>query len=74
VEKRALAWWFLAEHVCARLASPKIDVAGADREIEALLRASWLWSRGDAAVTLLHAAWLDSRSRRLIRWASRRCS
>jgi hypothetical protein len=72
VEKRVFAWWFLAERVCARLASPKTDVAGADREIEALLHASWLWSRVEAVVAILHSAWLDSRSRRLIRWAAGR--
>jgi len=72
VEKRAFAWWFLAEHVCARLAYPKTDVAGADREIEALLHASGLWSRVEAVVAILHTAWLESRSRRLIRWAASR--
>jgi hypothetical protein len=72
VEKRAVAWWFLAERVCARLAYPKTDVPGADREIEALLHASWLWSRVEAVVAILHTAWLESRSRRLIRWAASR--
>jgi len=72
VEKRAFAWWFLAERVCARLAYPKTDVAGADREIEALLHASGLWSRVEAVVAFLHTAWLESRSRRLIRWAASR--
>jgi hypothetical protein len=72
VAKHAFAWWLLAERVCSRLTSPKTDVAGADREIEALLHASWLWSRVEAVVAILHTAWLESRSRRLIRWAASR--
>jgi len=72
VEKRTTAWWFLAEHVCARLTSPKTDVSQSDLEIEALLRASWLWSRGEGVAATLHAAWLDSWSRRVVRWAASR--
>jgi hypothetical protein len=72
VKQRTFAWWRLAEHVCASLASPKTDVAVADAAIEALLRSSWSWSRGEALASRVHAAWLDSMSRRLIRWAASR--
>jgi len=72
MERRTFAWWRLAEMVGARLASPRTDITEADREVEALFRASWLWRRGDAIVSALHAAWRDSRSRRLIRWTAGR--
>jgi len=58
--------------VTARLALPRTDIAEADREVEALFRASWLWRRGDAFVAALHEAWRDSRSRRVIRWIAAR--
>jgi len=72
VSKRTTAWWLLAQHVCARLTSPSTDVSEADREIEAMLRASWLWSRTEGVAATLHAAWLDSWSRRAVRWAASR--
>jgi hypothetical protein len=72
--KHTTAWWFLAESVCERLSTPKTDVADADRQIEALVRGSWLWSRGDALVSRLRAASLDSWSRRLVGWAAGRSS
>jgi hypothetical protein len=72
VQIRTTAWWFLAEQVCARLTSPRTDVSEADLEIEALLRGSWLWSRSEAFAATLHAAWLDSWSRRVVRWAASR--
>jgi hypothetical protein len=65
--KRILSWWLLAEEFCARVTAPKTDIETVDREIEAILRASWLWSRGESFVHKVHAAWLDSRCRRLIR-------
>jgi hypothetical protein len=72
VAKRATAWFVVAEHTCGLLASPKTALDEADRRVEALLYASRLWSLGEAVVATLHAAWLDSWSRRLIRWAAGR--
>jgi hypothetical protein len=64
-----LAWWLLAEGVCARVAAPKTDIETADREIEAILRDSWVWSRAESFASKVHAAWLGSRCRRLARIA-----
>jgi hypothetical protein len=62
---RIRTWLRLAEDLCARVAAPATDVANADREVEALLRASWLWSRGEIVVSKIQTAWLDSRCRRI---------
>jgi hypothetical protein len=59
-------WWRLAEDLCARAAAPKTDVACADREVEEILRGSWLWSRLESFVGRVHAAWLASRCRRIV--------
>jgi hypothetical protein len=58
---RATAWWFLAEEVCGRITTPKIDVTAVDREVEALIRESWLWSRARLLAWKVEAAWHDSR-------------
>jgi hypothetical protein len=60
---RATAWWFLAEEVCRRITTPKIDVTAVDREVEALIRESWLWSRAQSFALKVEAAWHDSRCR-----------
>ena len=60
------SWWLLAERVCARVAAPATDVANADREVEALLHASWSWSRGETFVRKVHAAWIESRCRKMV--------
>jgi hypothetical protein len=65
--RRASAWWLLAEEVCGKIATPKVDVAAADAEVEALLRDSWLWSCGESVASKLQAAWVDSRCRVLLR-------
>jgi hypothetical protein len=67
--RRFRTWWSLAEELCGRIAAPKVDIANADREIEAILRVSWLWSRAESFVGKVHAAWLASRCRRLARMA-----
>ena len=67
--KRLAAWWFGAERACAALFEPRIDVSASDREIEALLHASWIVSIGESLAARLHAAWLDSRCRSLLRVA-----
>jgi hypothetical protein len=59
-------WGAIAEDACARLSQPPVDVATADRDVEALIRRSWLWSRVDGFASIAHAAWLDSACRRLI--------
>src|ERR1700687_1576167 len=63
VVRRIFAWWFVAERVWAQVALPKTDVAAGDRDVEAVLRASWLWSCGESFAAKVHAAWLDSRCR-----------
>jgi hypothetical protein len=60
-------WLRLAEDLCGRVAAPATDVANADREVEALLRASWSWSRGQTLVRKVKAAWIESRCRRIAR-------
>jgi hypothetical protein len=68
--KRLGEWWFAAERVCAALFEPRIDVSTSDREIEALLRGSWLGSGAESLVARFRAAWLDSRCRSLLRAAT----
>ncbi len=63
---RLRTWWSLAETLCSGVAAPKTDIARADREVEAIFRASWLWSCGGSFVAKVHAAWLDSRCRWLL--------
>jgi hypothetical protein len=65
--RRAWAWWLLAEEVCGKITAPKVDVAAADAEVEALIRGSWLWSCGESVAAKLQAAWRDSRCRILLR-------
>jgi hypothetical protein len=72
-ESRALAWWFVAHRLCAQLSSP-IDPAVADREVEALWRASWLARRAEGILGTCQAAWLDSRCRRVVQWLAGRPS
>jgi hypothetical protein len=67
-ESRALAWWSVAQRLCAQLSSPTTDLEVADREVEALWRASWLTRRGTGSVGSCQAAWLDSRCRRVVQW------
>jgi hypothetical protein len=64
--ERLRTWWLLGEELCRRLVAPKSDIANSDREIEAILRDSWLWSCGESFVGKVHAAWLESRCRRLV--------
>ena len=65
---RTWAWWLLAEQLCGRITAPAIDVAAADRAVEALIRDSWLWSRGQSLASIVQAAWLDSSCRAFVRW------
>jgi len=65
---RTWAWWLLAERFCGGIATPAIDVAAADRAVEALIRDSWLWSCGQSFGSNVHAAWLDSTCRVFVRW------
>jgi hypothetical protein len=67
--KGLAAWWDLIERACGSVFEPRIDVSASDREIEALLRASWIGSIGESLASTLHAAWLDSRCRSLLRAA-----
>jgi hypothetical protein len=64
-------WWLLAERFCSRITTPAIDVAAADRAVEALLRDSWLWSRGQSLASKVQAAWLDSICLAFVRWLTR---
>ena len=66
---RLAACWALAGRACASLFEPRTEVNVADREVEALLRASWIGSTSESFVAKLHAAWLDSRCRSLLRAA-----
>jgi len=66
---RLRTWWSLGEELCRRPAAPACDVANSDREIEAIVRASWLWSCGESVVDKVRAAWIDSHCRRLMRSA-----
>jgi hypothetical protein len=63
---KRLRWWYLAEAMCASLTVPKRDIAAADRDVEALLRASWLWRCGELSGARIGAAWRDSMCRRLV--------
>jgi hypothetical protein len=65
--RRATAGWFLAEEVCGRITTPKIDVTVVDREIQALIRESWLGSRAELFASKVEAAWHDSRCRLCLR-------
>ena len=67
--RRLVAYWALAGRACASLFEPRTDVNASDRDIEALLRASWIGSTSELLVAKLHAAWLDSRCRSLLRAA-----
>jgi len=60
-------WWRAAERVCAALAAPQTDIAASDRDVEALLRESWLWRRGESFSARIGAAWRDSTCRRVVR-------
>jgi hypothetical protein len=71
---RIRTWWLLAEALCARVSTPQTDIVNADRQIEAILRGSWLWSRAESLVWKIHAAWLDSRLRRLLSYVNARVS
>jgi hypothetical protein len=70
VMKGPAAWFAVAEQLCARIAAPRVDVRAVDSEVEALVRDSWLWSRGAAFASSVRAAWLASRCRRFLRWAA----
>ena len=65
--RRVWAWWFLAEQVCGTLTAPKIDAVAADREVEALIRESWLSSCAESFTAKIRAAWLDSTCRVSVR-------
>jgi hypothetical protein len=65
---RTWAWWQLAEQFCRRITTPKIDVTAADREVDALIRDSWLWSCGQSFASKVQAAWLDSTCRVFAGW------
>jgi hypothetical protein len=69
---RTWAWWRLAERFCGSIATPKVDVATADRHVDALIRDSWLWSSVQSFASKLQTAWLDSHSRTLVRWIASR--
>jgi hypothetical protein len=73
-ESRALAWWSVAQRLCEQLSSPTTDPEVADREVEALWRASWLARRAEGILGTCQAAWLDSRSRRVVQWLASRPS
>ena len=65
--RRGWAWWLLAEEVCGKITTPKVHVAAADAEVEALIRDSWVWSCGESVASKLQAAWVDSTCRVLLR-------
>ena len=67
--KRLSRWWEAAERACGLIVEPRIDVAASDRDIEKLLRDSWIGSTGESLAAKLHAAWLDSVCRSLLRRA-----
>jgi hypothetical protein len=64
----ATAWWRLAEAACARLTTPVLDTATADRELAQLLRCSRLGSSLDFVTRAAEAAWRESRTRRTLLW------
>ncbi len=66
---RLRRWWDVGERACARLTQPRVDVSAADRDIEALWRASWIGGHFGAFARRLRAAWLESRCRRVARAA-----
>jgi len=65
--RRVWAWWLLAEQVCGTLTAPRIDVAASDREVEALIGESWLFSCAESFASKIRAAWLDSTCRACVR-------
>jgi len=67
--KHLSAWWSVAGRACESIFEPRTDVAASDRDIEALLRGSWIVSTGESLAARLHAAWLDSVCRSLLRRA-----
>jgi hypothetical protein len=73
-ESRTLVWWSVAQRLCAQLSSPTTDPEVADREVEALWRASWLARRAEGSLGACQAAWLDSRCRRVVHWLASRPS
>src|SRR5262245_30455190 len=64
---RIAASWSMAVRACAALFEPRIDVSASDREVEALVAASWIGGASESLVSKLRAAWLDSRCRALLR-------
>jgi len=73
-ESRALSWWSVVQRLCTQLSSPTTAPAVADREVEALWRASWLARRAEGILCTCQAAWLDSRCRRVVQWLASRPS
>jgi len=63
---RARSWWTIAEAAAAALSTPRVDVEGADAEVEILVRRSWLWRAGARLAANISAAWTDSRCRLIL--------
>ena len=67
---RVRAWWNIGERACRTLTEPRVDADAVDRAALAVLRESWLGSTCLTIVSRVHAAWIDSRCRRLVRSAN----
>ena len=62
----ARRWFAAAETIAAAVSTPRVDIVGADADLERLVRDSWLRSACAAFASKLQAAWMDSRCRRIL--------
>jgi hypothetical protein len=69
--KQRAGWWHLAERVCARLTTPRVDIADSDWRCDRLLQRSWLWSFSERLAGRVRLAWADSRAHDLATLAQR---
>lgn len=59
-------WLAAAATIAGAVSTPHVDVAGADADLERLVRGSRLWSACAAFASKLQATWMDSRCRRML--------
>jgi hypothetical protein len=63
VNRRAFAWWFVAEDLARALTMPRIDVTATDCDVERVVLESRLGAICRRAAGITRASWMDSRCR-----------
>jgi hypothetical protein len=63
VNRRAFAWWFVAEDLARALTTPRIDVTAADRVVERAVVESRLGSISRRVARIARDSWMNSTSR-----------